>query len=158
MLRSVRFSCNDTHHVLAIWTNDMTWCDVTWLSHYVTWRDVISYHIYHIISYIIYFISFHIISYHLISYIISCDTLSYHIILYHIILCHISSTIILWMQQYFAGSERPFQMTSYMLWTQDGFWIFWIINFNRFLVRVLLEAYNSTLLGILLVFILSDIN
>ena len=42
-----------------------------------------------------------------------------------------------------------------MLWTQDGFWIFWIINFNRFLVRVLLEAYNSTLLGILLVFILS---
>ena len=35
---------------------------------------------------------------------------------------------------------------------------FWIINFNRFLIRVLFEAYNSTLLRILLVFILSDIN
>ena len=35
---------------------------------------------------------------------------------------------------------------------------FLIINFNRFLLRVLLEAYNSTLLRILLVFILSDIN
>ena len=45
-----------------------------------------------------------------------------------------------------------------VLWTQDGFWIFWIINFNRFLIRVLLEAYNGTLLRILLVFILSDIN
>ena len=35
---------------------------------------------------------------------------------------------------------------------------FQIMNFSGFLIRVLLEAYNSTLLRILLVFILQDIN
>ena len=47
---------------------------------------------------------------------------------------------------------------STVLWTQYNFWIFWIMNFSGFLIRVLLEAYNSTLLRILLVFILQDIN
>ena len=45
-----------------------------------------------------------------------------------------------------------------VLWTKDDFWIFWIMNFSGFLIRVLLDAYKSALLRILLVFTLQDIN
>ena len=61
-----------------------------------------------------------------------------------------------WMKMY--EYQLKFRWNLFLLWTQDDFWIFWIMNFSAFLIRVLLEAYNSTLLRILLVFILQDIN